>query len=128
MSLNVLKDERFELSRDVRGFYDLKLVAGEEVSVDDVLKIESFIATEYKAERVPLLIEMEYGATVSEGVQEHLKSSPSRVSTADAIVIHTFAHKLIAQFYLKFYKPSKPTKVFSSKEKAAEWIETQIRA
>jgi len=123
-----LKEERFELSRDERGFYDLKLVAGEEVTIDDVKKIEAFIATQYNGDRIPLLVEMEYGATVSEGVQEHLKSSPSRHSTADAFVIHTFAHKLIVQFYLKFYQPTKPTKVFSSKDKAAAWIKTQMRA
>ncbi len=124
MSLKVLRDESFELSRDERGFYHLRIIAGEEINVDHIKKIESFISTEFNAECAPLLIELEYGSTFSEGVQEHLKDSPSRHSTADAILISTYAHEIVAQFYLKYFKPSKPTKVFSDKEKAIQWLGT----
>lgn len=40
----------------------------------------------------------------------------------DAIVISNLAQKLIANFYLKFNKPPRPTKIFNDSKKAVEWI------
>jgi len=40
----------------------------------------------------------------------------------DAIVISSFAQKLIANFYIKYNKPPRPTRVFTSTDKAVEWI------
>ncbi len=40
----------------------------------------------------------------------------------DAIVISNLAQKLIANFYLKFNKPPRPTKIFYDSDKAVEWI------
>lgn len=40
----------------------------------------------------------------------------------DAIVINNFAQKILTDFYLKFNKPIKPTKIFFSVEKALEWV------
>jgi len=45
----------------------------------------------------------------------------------DAVVINNFAQKMIANFYLKFNKPKKPTKIFNSSEKALEWIQGYIK-
>lgn len=49
-------------------------------------------------------------------------TSGNNYTHVDAIVISNFAQKLIADFYLKFNKPTMPTKIFKSKEKALEWI------
>ncbi len=43
----------------------------------------------------------------------------------DAIVISNLAQKLIANFYLKFNKPPRPTKIFTDSKKAVEWILTE---
>ena len=45
-----------------------------------------------------------------------------RFSAAEAFVIKSLAHKLLANFYLKVNKPSVPTKFFSNKEDAEEWL------
>lgn len=49
-------------------------------------------------------------------------TSGNNYTIVDAIVISNFAQKIVADFYLKFNKPPKPTKIFKSKEKALEWI------
>lgn len=41
---------------------------------------------------------------------------------ADALVINNLAHKILANFYVKFNKPVKPTKIFESREKAIKWL------
>ena len=46
---------------------------------------------------------------------------------SDAIVIESLSQKIIADFYLRFNKPAKPTKIFYSIEKAIEWTHAQIK-
>ena len=41
---------------------------------------------------------------------------------ATAFVVNSFANKLIANIYIKFYKPVVPTKMFSSEESALRWL------
>lgn len=45
----------------------------------------------------------------------------------DAIVISNLAQKLIANFYLKFNKPPRPTKIFTTTESALEWIVSEMK-
>jgi hypothetical protein len=49
-------------------------------------------------------------------------TSGNNYTYVDAVVISNFAQKIIANFYIKFNKPKMPTKVFTSTEKALEWI------
>lgn len=44
----------------------------------------------------------------------------------DAIVIRSLPQKIITDFYLKFDRPVRPTKVFNSLEKAIIWTSEQI--
>lgn len=45
---------------------------------------------------------------------------------SDAIVISNFAQKIMADFYLKFNKPIKPTKLFRDLKDAVKWTREQI--
>jgi len=49
-------------------------------------------------------------------------SNGNHYTFCDALVIGNLAHKIIADFYLKFNKPKMPTKIFYSVEKAYDWI------
>lgn len=49
-------------------------------------------------------------------------TSGNHYTYCDAIVISNLAQKIIANFYIKFNKPKMPTKVFTSTDKAIEWI------
>ena len=42
-------------------------------------------------------------------------------SLSDALVISNFPQKMLGDFYLRINRPSRPTKVFYSVEKAVEW-------
>jgi hypothetical protein len=50
------------------------------------------------------------------------ETSGNHYTIVDAIVISNIAQKIIANFYLSFNKPKMPTKIFTSNEKALEWI------
>ena len=47
--------------------------------------------------------------------------SGNNYTISDAIVIGSLSQKIMTDFYLKFNKPVKPTKVFYSLEKAVAW-------
>ncbi|MFL5751827.1 MAG: hypothetical protein ACJ76F_00350 [Bacteroidia bacterium] len=45
---------------------------------------------------------------------------------ADAFIVKSLAHRLIANFYLKVNKPSKPSRAFSSETEAIAWLKTYL--
>lgn len=49
-------------------------------------------------------------------------SSGNKKTIADALVINNLAHKLLADFYVKYNKPFKPTKVFNNRDRAVKWL------
>jgi len=44
----------------------------------------------------------------------------------NAVIVTNLAHKLIANFYLKFNKPNYPFKVFGKLEEAEKWCRQQL--
>ncbi len=53
-------------------------------------------------------------------------TSGNRYTHTDAIVIGSLSQKIISDFYLRFNRPSKPTRIFYSLDKAAEWTLGQL--
>ena len=47
---------------------------------------------------------------------------------SDAIVIKSLSQKILADFYLSFNKPTKPTRIFYSIDKAIEWTNVKMEA
>lgn len=43
---------------------------------------------------------------------------------AKAFIVNSTANRLIGNFYINFNKPNIPTKIFSSEEKAIEWLKS----
>lgn len=69
------------------------------------------------------LMEGAYNTDLAPEVREFSASDKNNNFTiADALVISSQAHKLVTNFYIKFNKPAKPTKVFTDRLKAIEWL------
>jgi hypothetical protein len=65
--------------------------------------------------------------TVDKETREHVaKGDGARFSVAEAFIIKSIAHKLIANFYIKVEKPQKPTHFFSEIPDAEKWLRTFI--
>lgn len=45
-----------------------------------------------------------------------------RFTIADALVVKSLSQKILANFYLKFDKPAKPTMIFTSEPEALAWL------
>lgn len=46
------------------------------------------------------------------------------LNIAMAIITGSLTTRMLANFFIRFNKPQSPTKLFSSREKALEWLET----
>jgi hypothetical protein len=68
------------------------------------------------------------GTTISREAREIVASveySQKRIATA--IVTTNLAHKIISNFYINSNKPKDPTKVFSCRDKATNWLKEQLK-
>lgn len=69
------------------------------------------------------LMEGAYNTDLAPEVREFSASSnQNKYTIADAMIISSDAHKLVSNFYIKFNKPVKPTKIFTDRNKAIEWL------
>jgi len=56
-------------------------------------------------------------------VRKHLASDERLLTTtADAFVINSIAHRLMANMYIRINKPKLPTAIFEDKQEAIEWL------
>jgi Zn-dependent peptidase ImmA (M78 family) len=50
-----------------------------------------------------------------------------KFSLAEAYVLKSLAHKILANFYIKFNKPKVPTQFFTTEEDATVWLLTFVK-
>ena len=126
MKHTTLKENNFDFFLDKRGFYYLYVREGEDFVVEDVGKVIQYIQSLENPVRAPFLVELGYGCTFGEGVLEIFATLPNRFSTADALITDTFAHKLLAKFYMRHYQPPTPTAIFDTKDEAMAWLQPYL--
>ncbi len=112
-----------EFYEDARGFYFLRMLEGGEVTLGEAQDLNDWVLQEASGERKPLLVELAYGSTIVPGVETFFAQKWHAFSTADAILIGTTTHKSMVTFYIRHFKPSLPTRVFSDVFDALAWIE-----
>ena len=49
----------------------------------------------------------------------------SRIKRKEALVLQSLAHRIMAQFYITFYRPEHPTKIFTKEEDALTWLRSK---
>lgn len=69
---------------------------------------------------------LDYFADVDPQIREWASDESGNLYTiSDAIVIESFAQKILTDFYVRVNRPIKPTKIFYSLEKAIAWTHAQ---
>lgn len=93
------------------------------ISMDDVNQCLA-ILEEFDANKsFRNLYELGKNSKIMEDVKDWASDSEGNTQTiADAIIIQSLGHKLIANTYLKVKRPPKPTSVFTNYRKAIEWL------
>jgi hypothetical protein len=75
--------------------------------------------------QVPVLAKHEEFALPEKDNREYWATKEAcPYSKADAFMINSIAMKLISNFYLKFNKPERPTRMFTDEKEAIAWLKT----
>lgn len=106
-----------------RNVWRIELQPGEELDVEDVIPIVDWVKDHAVELPYKLMLVGGYGSTISPDVQAFMAEPERRARVArEAFVIQSFAHRLIANFYIRYRKPEIPTKIFQSEEEANNWL------
>jgi hypothetical protein len=92
------------------------------ITLEDVKEVNDWVAS-LGSQKYLNLMEGAYNTDIDSIVREFSASEKeNKYTIADALVISTSAHKLITDFYVKVNKPYKPTRIFTNREEAIEWL------
>jgi hypothetical protein len=102
--------------------------AGAALKLEDAVEALDAMRKLGAGKKHPVLIDAGEFASVDKEVRIFSASEEANVYTlADAIAYNSFAQKLIADFYVKHNEPEVPTKVFSKKPEAIQWLKTFLK-
>ena len=102
----------------------IEILPDSEIEIADAL--QNYEATKIltKKDKYLVLVDGRVSLSVSKEAKAFAAQSKNDGRTATALLFTSTANKLIGNFYIKVNKPTVPTKIFSSEQKAIEWLET----
>ncbi|RIJ42689.1 DUF7793 family protein [Pontibacter oryzae] len=77
--------------------------------------------TEYKS--YPCLVDVIMLKNSTKEARDYLAVQGNEGITANAILVNSMAFKMMANFYIMVNKPRNPTRMFTDKASALEWLE-----
>jgi hypothetical protein len=102
----------------------IEILENAEIELADAL--QNYEATKIltKRDNYLVLVDGRVNLSVSREARTFAAQSKNDGCTATAFIITSTANKLIGNFYINVNKPSTPTKIFSSEDKAIEWLDS----
>ncbi|MCD6017782.1 MAG: hypothetical protein K0S53_903 [Bacteroidetes bacterium] len=117
--------EAFTIKFRSDGIIHSHTTAGIDFNVDSLKKFSVVMGKMVNYRSVPLLITLDEFAIPPVETRAFWATKEScPYSSADAYVTSNMGHAMIGNFYLKFNKPGRPTKMFKTKEQAIKWLRT----
>ena len=71
---------------------------------------------------IVLVLASQHTSITSEAQKKSMTKEKYKNVVAQAIVVHSLAQRILGNFMIKFIKYSMPCQLFSSKEKAIDWL------
>ncbi len=96
-------------------------------TVEDMKLLISVIGILTNKQKMPILHTFDQFSLPNKEIRDFWASNDTCIySKADAFIVSSLGHKITGDFYLNIEKPSRPTKLFSNKIKAIEWLKKFI--
>jgi hypothetical protein len=97
------------------------------VEPDEVTEIFETIHRKFPKTK-GLLVTAGNQATLSQEARDQVSSGDiTDQIIADAIVVEHYQHHMTANFFVRYNKPSRPTKIFRTEEEARSWLLEQVK-
>jgi len=94
-------------------------------TVESVKKMVQTMGEMVNHKQVPMLAKFEGNSLPGRANLDYwAKKESCPYSKADAFVVRSTALKIIANFYLSFNKPERPTRMFADEKEALAWLKT----
>jgi hypothetical protein len=100
----------------------MTIFEGAEIEVENVIENYEASYTLVNNTKYLLLVDAKANASLSKEARAYSAEPKPNSPIAMAIIVVSTANRLIGNFYINFNKPKVPTKLFSSEEKALEWL------
>lgn len=98
------------------------------LELEDCYEIMETYKTHIGDKKVPILHIIGKYMNVTKEAREFAASADGlKNSIAEAYVFDSLPHRIIGNFYIKFNKPSVPTKFFKTKPEAEVWLKTFLK-
>jgi hypothetical protein len=124
MALKKIDLDTCSLTLDDEGIVELHIYSGEEIPPEKINEIFATIHSEMP-EATKLMVTAGDKATLSTEARELVSSgNVTEQIKADAIVTEHYSHQMSANFFVRYNKPQRPTKLFKTVEEAREWLNT----
>jgi hypothetical protein len=115
----------FSVSLRNDGIIHVKITGQDDIDVEKAKEIITGIGEAAHQKKRPVLISSEsFSAPTPEARVFLAKKESSPYSSASAYMARTLPEKIMVNAFLKFNKPARPTKMFTSEAKAIEWLKT----
>ena len=100
-----------------------KIIDGSNIDVIDLTEIRNINRTLTKDKPYSILLDAgKFTSITAEAREISATEEFSKNLIAKAFVIHSIPQRIVGNFYIKVNKPFASTKLFTSKEKAIEWL------
>ena len=107
------------------GLVNIDIKSDEEITVSHVKLIVHALQEMGGGKIFPLLITVGERTLPSEEARRYIALAESDpYASAEAYVISSLSQKLVGNFYLRFNKPARPTRIFTNTNEAIEWLKT----
>lgn len=105
------------------GILEINVKENSDIGVRECEELTAVYESFLGGSKCPLLHVVGDYVTMDKEAREFASSEEGlKYSKAEAFVINSLPHKILANFYMKMQKPSVPTKFFKSKVEAEIWL------
>lgn len=97
------------------------------ISLHECRSLTKTVYSQYGNVRLGVIHVAGKSTTIEENVREYLaERSRSGLKFAEAFVIRNLNQRILANFYLRIFRPACPTEVFSCEDDAVRWVKSHL--
>ncbi len=121
-----ISENKFILSYNEDGYYELSIKDNVEIFIDDIHHVVN-AQKQLNGAKLPTLISGGQYSTTNTDTLKYISINENMpYSKCAAFVVSSISQKLLGNFYLKIYKPQRPTRFFNHKNEAILWLKQHI--
>ena len=121
-SSKIIETRTSTIRMDEEGILRLKIKQGMKVDLKEAEEISKVIKGLAGEEKVLELMEGGNFFTFDEAAQKHAVKYGEEIFIASAIIIRSSGMRILFNFFTSFFTTPVPFKMFSSEEKALQWL------